>query len=67
MQEKKNKMVPGWMDLCSRYKKLNGDLQLPVAFLTCNFTPPVGDQPSLFTHDEVLTLFHDLAMVYIIC
>jgi oligopeptidase A len=49
-----------WMDdLCSRYQKLNGDLQLPVTFLTCNFTPPSKDQPSLLTHDDVLTLFHE--------
>jgi oligopeptidase A len=34
-------------------------VQLPVAFLTCNFTPPVGSKPSLLTHDEVTTLFHE--------
>jgi oligopeptidase A len=33
--------------------------QLPIAYLTCNLTPPVGDQPALFTHDEVTTLFHE--------
>ncbi len=49
-----------WMDECRvRREMLNGDLQLPVAFLTCNFNAPVGDKPALFTHDEVVTLFHE--------
>jgi len=48
-----------WMaDARVRRKTTNG-VQLPVAFLTCNFTPPVGDTPSLLTHDEVTTLFHE--------
>ena len=48
-----------WMDECiSRRVTLEG-LQTPVAFLTCNFTPPVGDDPALLTHDEVITLFHE--------
>jgi oligopeptidase A len=34
-------------------------LQLPVAHLVCNFAPPVGDQPALLTHDDVITLFHE--------
>jgi oligopeptidase A len=49
-----------WMDNCrSRRRKQNGDLQLPVAFLTCNFTPPSASEPSLLTHSEVTTLFHE--------
>ena len=49
-----------WMDECRvRREKPNGELQLPVAFLTCNFNAPVGDKPALFTHDEVVTLFHE--------
>lgn len=49
-----------WMDECQvRRVKLDGSLQLPVAYLTCNFNAPVGDKPALFTHDEVLTLFHE--------
>jgi oligopeptidase A len=34
-------------------------VQTPVSYLTCNFTRPVGGKPALFTHDEVLTLFHE--------
>ncbi|WP_249978180.1 oligopeptidase A [Vreelandella olivaria] len=48
-----------WMADC-RVRRLNDHgLQLPVAFLTCNFTAPVGDKPALLTHDEVTTLFHE--------
>ena len=49
-----------WMDECiSRWRKPDGSLQLPVAYLTCNFDAPVGDKPALWTHDEVNTLFHE--------
>ncbi|MFC3152658.1 oligopeptidase A [Litoribrevibacter euphylliae] len=49
-----------WMDECRvRRVREDGSLQLPVAYLVCNFTPPVGDQPALLTHDEVTTLFHE--------
>jgi oligopeptidase A len=48
-----------WMDDCLARKDLGGELQLPVAYLTCNLTPPVGDKPALFTHNEVITLFHE--------
>ncbi|MCM2972747.1 oligopeptidase A [Larsenimonas suaedae] len=49
-----------WMDECRvRRTRSDGSLQLPVAYLTCNFTRPVGDKPALLTHDEVLTLFHE--------
>lgn len=34
-------------------------IQTPVAYLNCNFAPPIGGKPALFTHDEVLTLFHE--------
>jgi oligopeptidase A len=48
-----------WMDVCiSRFRSEQVD-QLPVAYLVCNFTPPVGDKPALLTHDEVQTLFHE--------
>lgn len=49
-----------WMDECRvRRVKADGELQLPVAYLTCNFNAPVGDKPALFTHDEVVTMFHE--------
>jgi len=49
-----------WMDDCKGRAKWSSDnLQTPVAYLTCNFNQPVGDNPALFTHDEVITLFHE--------
>ncbi len=48
-----------WMDVC-RARFVDGDaVQIPVAFLTCNFAPPTADAPALLTHDDVLTLFHE--------
>lgn len=38
----------------------HGKLESPVVSIVCNFTKPSGDKPSLLTHDEVLTLFHEL-------
>ncbi|MGZ5059820.1 MAG: oligopeptidase A [Methylobacter sp.] len=48
-----------WMDDCVSRKKFDNTIQTPVAYLTCNFTPPAGDTPALLTHDEVTTLFHE--------
>ncbi len=48
-----------WMDECRVRRQTAGGVQTPVAYLTCNFTPPVGDAPALLTHDEVQTLFHE--------
>ena len=48
-----------WMDECITRRLNNGAVQTPVAYLTCNFTPPVAGKPALLTHDEVLTLFHE--------
>ncbi|BFM13840.1 oligopeptidase A [Maricurvus nonylphenolicus] len=57
---RENKRGGAWMDDC-RVRRLSttGEQQLPIAYLTCNFTPPVGDTPSLLTHNEVTTLFHE--------
>ena len=49
-----------WMAECAVRRRLaDGSLQIPIAYLTCNFNKPVGDEPALFTHDEVITLFHE--------
>ncbi len=49
-----------WMDDCrGRRRLLDGGVQTPIAFLTCNFQPPSGNKPPLLSHDEVITLFHE--------
>jgi oligopeptidase A len=48
-----------WMDDCVGRKKTGDAIQIPVAYLTCNFTPPADNDPALLSHDEVLTLFHE--------
>ncbi len=48
-----------WMDECVIAKSLPSGTAIPVAQLVCNFTAPVGAAPSLLTHDEVTTLFHE--------
>jgi oligopeptidase A len=48
-----------WMDDCVGRKNKGGDIQIPVAYLTCNFAPPTSDIPALLTHDDVITLFHE--------
>ncbi len=48
-----------WMDECRNRSRQGDQLQLPAAFLNCNFAPPLADQPSLLTMQEVETLFHE--------
>jgi oligopeptidase A len=60
MYARAKKRGGAWMDDCRvRRVKLNGELQIPVAYLVCNFTPAVGDQPALLNHNELTTLFHE--------
>lgn len=57
---REHKRGGAWMDDCIGRRVLaNSEVQRPVAYLTCNFNAPVGDQPALFTHNEVTTLFHE--------
>ena len=48
-----------WMDDAINRKRTLGNVQTPVAYLTCNFARGVGGKPALFTHDDVITLFHE--------
>ena len=48
-----------WMDEAIVRRRKDGAIQIPVAYLNCNFSAPVGGRPALFTHDEVITLFHE--------
>lgn len=55
-----NKRGGAWMDGArDRRRTAGGELQSPVAYLVCNFTPAVNGKPALLTHDEVTTLFHE--------
>ena len=56
---RQDKRGGAWMDECLVRRRTASGLQRPVAYLTCNFTPPLGDAPALLTHDEVVTLFHE--------
>ncbi len=56
---RENKRGGAWMDECINRYHIDGKTQIPVAYLTCNLTPPIGDEAALFTHDEVITLFHE--------
>jgi oligopeptidase A len=49
-----------WMDEClGRSRRKGGEARMAVAYLVCNQSPPLGDQPPLMSFDEVLTLFHE--------
>jgi oligopeptidase A len=48
-----------WMDDAITRKRTHNGIQTPVAYLNCNFSPPVGGGPALFTHNELITLFHE--------
>lgn len=56
---RENKRGGAWMDVCATRQRIGDAIQRPIAYLTCNLTPPVGDDPALLTHNEVTTLFHE--------
>ena len=48
-----------WMDEAITRRRVASGVQTPVAYLNCNFPAPVGDKPATFSHDDVITLFHE--------
>ncbi len=57
---RENKRGGAWMDDCRNRRKLSHDsYQHPIAFIVCNFSPPIENNPALLTHEDVLTLFHE--------
>ena len=54
-----NKRGGAWMDECIIRQRNHDNIETPVAYLTCNFSSPIGDQAAQFTHQEVITLFHE--------
>jgi len=56
---REHKRGGAWMADCTNRRKTGDDIQHPVAFMTCNFAKPVGNQPALLRHDDVITLFHE--------
>jgi oligopeptidase A len=56
---REGKQGGAWMDDAINRRRLDTAIQHPVAFMTCNLSPPSDDRPPTFTHDEVITLFHE--------
>jgi oligopeptidase A len=56
---RQNKRGGAWMDDCQGRRRSNGTVQLPVAYVNCNFNGPSEGVPALFKHDDVVTLFHE--------
>ncbi len=59
MYARAHKRGGAWMDGCLTRRRIAQGVQTPAAYLVCNFTPPIGSDPALLTHDEVQTLFHE--------
>ncbi len=48
-----------WMDEAITRRRVVAGIQTPIAYLNCNFSRPLGDKPATFSHDDVITLFHE--------
>jgi oligopeptidase A len=59
LYSRETKRGGAWMDEAITRQRIPGGFRTPVAHLICNFPAPVGNKPALFTHDEVMTLFHE--------
>ena len=59
LYSRETKRGGAWMDEAITRQRIPGGFRAPVAYLICNFPAPVGNNPTLFTHDEVMTLFHE--------
>src|SRR3989475_111237 len=59
LYSRETKRGGAWMDEAITRQRMPGGLRTPVAHLICNFPAPIGNKPALFTHDEVMTLFHE--------
>ncbi len=58
-----SKRSGAWMDQCLNRLWNEADLQVPIAHLICNFSLPTANTPSLITHDEMVTVFHEMGHV----
>jgi oligopeptidase A len=57
---REGKQPGAWMNSAQDRSVTSGEIRLPIAYIICNFTKPVGEKPSLLTFDDVQTLFHEM-------
>ena len=63
LESRDDKRGGAWMNNSDTGYEWNGIKKIPVAYVTCNFTPSTADIPSLLTHSEVLTLWHEMGHI----
>jgi len=59
LHARETKRGGAWMDSARSRQANDAGVQTPIAYLVCNFPGPVGGRPATFTHDDVVTLFHE--------